>query len=198
MLKMKFSQIEKQHLLKSWIGVSVAFTILNAGLFDPAFIIYFLISLLTVGLGFIFHELAHKYVAQKYGCYAEYRSNDQMLLIGILTAFFGFLFIAPGAVVIQGIVTKKRNGIISLAGPLANVILAAIFSLISFFITSEFVLTALNYGIRINYFLALFNMIPILNFDGRKIWAYNKVIYIITITAALLILPIQQILFQVI
>ena len=109
----RFSQIEKQHLLKSLIAVSVAFTVLNVNLFDSVFIIYFLISLLTVGLGFIFHELAHKFMAQKYGCYAEYRANDQMLIIGIITAlFFGILFIAPGAVVIKGIVTKKRNGII--------------------------------------------------------------------------------------
>lgn len=186
-----FSEIEKQHLLKSWLAVSVAFTILNTRLFDPGFVIYFIISLLTVGLGFILHELAHKFVAQKYGCYAEYRANNQMLIIGILTAFFGFLFIAPGAVIIQGIVTKKRNGIISLAGPVANIILAVIFVIISFFINIPLISLALNYGIRINYFLAIFNMIPILNFDGRKVWVYNKVIYVIILVSALLIIPIQ-------
>lgn len=192
MLKMRFSEIEKQHLLKSWLAVSVAFTILNTNLFNPGFMIYFIISLLTVGLGFIFHELAHKYVAQRFGCFAEYRANDQMLIIGILTAFFGFLFIAPGAVVIQGIITKKRNGIISLAGPVANIILALVFVVISFFVSSEFFLTAIAYGIQINYLLAIFNMIPILNFDGRKIWAYNKIIYVIIIISALLIIPLQS------
>lgn len=192
MLKMQFSEIEKQHLLKSWLAVSVAFTILNTNLFNPSFMIYFIISLLTVGLGFIFHELAHKYVAQRFGCYAEYRANDKMLIIGILTAFVGFLFIAPGAVIIQGIVTKKRNGIISLAGPVANIILAFVFVIISFFISSEFFLTAIAYGIQINYLLAIFNMIPILNFDGKKIWAYNKLIYFVIIISALLIIPLQS------
>jgi Zn-dependent protease len=77
-------------LLKSWIAISIAFTILNTSIFDSGFVIYFVISLLTVGLGFIFHELAHKFVAQRYGCFAEYRANNQMLIIGILTAFLGF------------------------------------------------------------------------------------------------------------
>ena len=193
-----FSEIEKQHLLKSWLAVSLAFTILNTSLFSFDFIIYFVISLFTVGLGFIFHELGHKYIAQKYGCFAEYRANNQMLIIGILTAFFGFLFIAPGAVVIKGIVTKKRNGIISLAGPLANIILAIVFIIISLFINNSFFSMILSYGVRINYFLAVFNMIPILNFDGRKIWAYNKAIYIITIVVGLLILPMHEILLSLV
>ena len=160
---MKFSQIEKQHLLKSWVGVSIAFTILNTNVFNPSLVIFFIISLLTVGLGFLVHELAHKFVAQKYGCNAEYRSDDKMLLFGILTAFFGFLFIAPGAVIINGIITKKRSGIISLAGPVSNIILGAVFLVLTLIVQNNFLFQVMSYGLRINYFLAIFNLIPILN-----------------------------------
>ncbi len=198
MLKMKFSQIEIRHLLKSWLAISLAFTILNTGLSFSGFALYFIISMITVGLGFVFHELAHKLVAQRYGIFAEYRANDQMLLIGILTAVFGFIFIAPGAVILQGIVTKKRNGLISLAGPVSNIILAIMFLAGSLIAASPLLAMVFSYGFRINYFLAIFNMIPIMNFDGRKILHYNKIIYFSTAAAALLLLPIQQVLLQVI
>jgi Zn-dependent protease len=108
------------------------------------------------------------------------------------------LFIAPGAVMINGIVTKKRNGIISLAGPVANIILAVVFIIISLFVNTPLVLMALSYGIRINYFLAIFNMIPILNFDGKKVWAYNKLIYIMVISTAFLLIPIYELLLNLV
>ena len=92
----------------------------------------FLISLFTAGIGFLLHELAHKFVAQYYGCEAEFRSMDQMLYFAVgLSLFVGILFAAPGAVMIAGGVTRKENGIISVAGPLTNYVLAGIFYLIS-------------------------------------------------------------------
>ena len=35
----------------------------------------------TVGSGFLIHELCHKVVAQRYRCWAEFRSDDKMLLM---------------------------------------------------------------------------------------------------------------------
>ena len=191
---MKFSQIEKEHLLKSWVAISFAFAVLNTSIFSQTFIIFFIISLLTVGLGFLLHEIAHKLVAQKYGCWAEFRADDRMLIFAIIGAmFFGFVFAAPGAVWIRGHVTKKKNGIISLAGPLTNIVLALIFlSLIIFLIPTGILLIIASYGFQINAFIALFNLLPFLNFDGAKILRWNKVIYIITagVAGLLVILPI--------
>ena len=67
----KTSDIELQDLFKAWLAISVAFGIVLGGvdnLFSFAFINDFLIAALTVGVGFIFHELGHKVVAQRYGC----------------------------------------------------------------------------------------------------------------------------------
>ena len=191
---MKFSQIEKEHLLKSWVAISFAFAVINTSIFSQTFLIFFVVSLLTVGLGFLLHEIAHKLVAQKYGCWAEFRADDRMLIFAIIGAmFFGFVFAAPGAVWIRGHVTKKKNGIISLAGPLTNIVLALIFlSLIIFLIPTGILLIIASYGFQINAFIALFNLLPFLNFDGAKILRWNKVIYIITagVAGLLVILPI--------
>ena len=81
-----------------------------------------------MGLGFLLHQLAHKFVAQKYGCVAEFRAFDQMLYLAVGLAFFvGFIFAAPGAVMIRGYVDRRKNGIISIAGPAVNIMLAVIF-----------------------------------------------------------------------
>ena len=186
---MKFSYIEKQHLLKAWVAISLAFAVLMGNIISLEFIIYFVISLVTVGLGFLLHELAHKYVAQKYGCWAEFRADDRMLIFAILGAlFFGFVFAAPGAVFIHGNVTKKKNGIISIAGPITNMILAiAFFIPVFFYSVTGIVGITLILGYRINALIGLFNMIPFMNFDGAKIIKWSKPIYIVTVIVSFMI-----------
>jgi len=136
----------------------------------------FIISLFTAGLGFLLHELAHKFVARRYGCLAEFRAFDQMLYLAVgLAAFIGFIFAAPGAVMISGMVTRKENGIISLAGPLMNYVLAGLFFAAGIFIPAFVSVFSLGFGI--NAWLGLFNLLPFGNFDGRKIFDWNKVIW---------------------
>jgi len=176
---MKFSKIEKEHLLKAWFGISLAFALLYSDPLSDGFMIIFTISLLTAGIGFLLHEIAHKFVAQKYRYIAEFRSDEKMLLFAVAAAyFFGFLFAAPGAVLIHGrSITKDKNGKISAAGPATNIILAALFFGLSFFFGNNLIAIAFKYGFRINAFLALFNMLPFMNFDGVKILDWNKTIY---------------------
>ncbi|MAE13758.1 hypothetical protein CMO92_04280 [Candidatus Woesearchaeota archaeon] len=179
---MKFSKTELKELAKAWIAISVAFGILirPGSVSEPSFLISILLAALTVGLGFFLHELAHKYFAQKYKCFAEFRAHDGMLVLAILMSFFGFIFAAPGAVIISGYVDKKRNGIISVAGPITNLVLAIIFALLLPILGS-----IAYYGFLINAWLGLFNMIPLGNFDGTKVLAWNKGVYAITLIIAL-------------
>ncbi len=193
---MKFSEIEKQHLLKAWVAISLAFAILLGNILSLDFIIYFFISLFTVGIGFLLHEISHKLVAQKYGCWAEFRADDKMLIFAILSAFLGFIFAAPGAVFISGHVTKAKNGKISLAGPATNIILAVIFLCLTFLPVEGLIAVTLNYGFQINSFIALFNMIPFLNFDGEKILRWNKIIYFITVIFAASLVFLPRLLYQ--
>ncbi|MCD4760141.1 hypothetical protein K8R33_04610 [archaeon] len=187
---MKFSEVEIEHLLKAWAAITLAFAIYFSGgdVFSSKFTGWLLISALTVGVGFLFHEMGHKYVAQRYHCFAEFRAFNGMLVLAVLMSFLGFIFAAPGAVMIQGYVNKERNGKISLAGPLVNVGLAVIFlGLILLGFSNEFT----SIGLMINGLLAAFNMIPFLNFDGKKILAWNKIAYFLTLGAAIALMVVR-------
>jgi Zn-dependent protease len=174
--KIPTSEKEIQDLIKSWAAISLAFAILFTGglSLDFSFLSAFLLSGLTVGIGFVFHELAHKLVAQHYGCIAEYRADNKMLLLAIILSFVGFIFAAPGAVLISGPVGKRRNGVISAAGPATNFCISLIFLLLLLFMGQN---ALFDYGYRINAFIGLFNMIPAGMFDGRKILAWNNRIF---------------------
>ncbi len=164
-------------LAKSWIVIGIAFAIaLNGASLSPTFFIALFISLITVGTGFLLHELAHKFVAQRYGCFAEFRSFDKMLVFALIISFFGFIFAAPGAVMIRGHITKAQRGLISAAGPLTNIILSLGFLLLAS--SSGGILQAIGaYGFIINAWLALFNMIPFAMFDGKKVMDWSKPVY---------------------
>ena len=159
------SEIEIRDILKAWAAISIAFAIaLSSGLSD--FYAKFIIASLTVGIGFLLHELGHKAVAQRYGCFAEFRSFDSMLLLAIAMSFFGFIFAAPGAVMISGRVSGARNGRISAAGPVVNIALAMLFLALASLQLPNSLKPIAYYGFLINSWLALFNMIPFWLFDG--------------------------------
>ena len=183
---MKFSNLEKKELIKAWLAISIAFGIVLKGT-NLGFIQNFILAALTVGVGFLLHELAHKVVAQRYRCWAEFRAFDQMLILAVLMSFFGFVFAAPGAVFIKGFVTKEKNGKISVAGPITNIILALIFYILMQFSYGYLKIIA-DYGLMINSWLALFNMIPVWNLDGAKVFAWNKIIYFFIVIIALILM----------
>ena len=184
----KFTEKEIFELVKAWLAISLAFTILEGNLFGSNFTKYFIISLIAVGLGFILHELGHKFLAQKYGYQAEFKSFNLMLILGIFMSFLGFIFIAPGAVVIKGLKSIKENGKISLAGPIMNFFLALIF--IALFYSN--ILTELSkYGAFINSWIGLFNLIPFGNIDGSKIIKWNRPVYFSTLILGLILLAVS-------
>jgi Zn-dependent protease len=139
------------------------------------------LSGLTVGIGFLFHEMGHKFVAQRMGFPAEFRAFDTMLVVAILLSFTGFVFAAPGAVFIGGLPTlptKDENGKISTAGPGASLLLATFFLIPSLlFNTNSKAALILEQGFAINAWWAFFNLLPFPNFDGPKIFRWNKVVY---------------------
>ena len=114
--------------------------------------------------------------------------------------FFGFIFAAPGAVVIfSNGMEEKTNGIISIAGPIVNIILGLIFFLILGSLGSfgDFIYTEMGaivylicvLGTRINFFLAAFNLLPIPPLDGSKVMSWSVPIWLVTFAiAALLVL----------
>jgi len=191
-MKLKFSKEEIKDLVKSWIAISIAFSVVLGGrdIFSSGFIFNLLLAALTVGIGFLLHELAHKVLAQKYGAIAEFRAFNPMLLLALFMSYFlGVIFAAPGAVMIHGgNINIKRYGKISAVGPLTNLILALIFLAIKLLDYGGILNTIGSYGFMINSWLALFNMIPFWQFDGRKIFMWNKMIWVgITLISGLFV-----------
>ena len=179
---MKYSRKEIIDITKAWGAISIAFAILLRDV-TGSFFTSLILSAVTVGVGFLLHELGHKYVAQKYGCFAEFRSFDNMLILAIALSFFGFIFAAPGAVFIKGYVNVERNGKISAIGPIINIVLAVLFLGVSASFTGFLGLIG-TFGSSINAWLALFNMIPVWNFDGKKVWKWNRGIWILIVMVA--------------
>ena len=193
----RFTGKEIRDLIISFIVIALGFTILysngdysNIGLVFP-------IVMIGVGAGFIFHELGHKFVAMHYGYYAEYELWPTGLIIALVSSFFGFIFAAPGAVVIYSNGMEERtNGIISIAGPLVNIALGLIFFIIlgslgNFIYTETGAIVALIcvLGTRINFFLAAFNLLPIPPLDGSKVLSWSVPIWVVTFAiAAILVL----------
>lgn len=182
-----FSNTEIQHLLVALGILTVAFTFLfTNGIFiamsyPGLFAFYLPLSFVAVATAFLCHELGHKFLAQKYGYWAEFRYNLQYLLLGLgMAAMFGFLFVGPGAVYIRGNPTRSENGKLSAAGPGINILIAAIFLgiVLLFPFNSYIVFLSLTVGV-VNSFLAGFNMIPGWIFDGAKIWRWNIGIYFV-------------------
>lgn len=173
------SDNELKEISFAWFCLSLAFAILFTGklTLSSDFIASFIFAGISVGLSFIFHELAHKIVAQRYGCIAEFRAFREMLLFTILLSFFGIIFAAPGAVIISGYVNRIANGKIASAGPLTNIFLSGFFMLIYLFYGGGFIAELLKYCIYINALLAVFNLIPLALFDGAKIFYWDKKIW---------------------
>lgn len=187
--KIKTSSIELKDIAKAWLAISFAFAIVFSGfsllngqiyrIFSLDFVVLFAIALLTAGLGFLLHELAHKFAAQRYGCVAEFRAFDQMIYLAVgLALAIGFIFAAPGAVMIHGMITRRENGIISAAGPLTNYILGMTFLGLSHLVPSLFFQKAFLIGFSINMWLGLFNMIPLGNFDGIKVLHWSVPLWV--------------------
>lgn len=187
-----FSGIEIRDIIIAWLALGVAFSFAleggalgffsGGGVNPSAFSLLFGISLVTVGPGFVFHELSHKFVAQRYGYWAEFRMWPAGLFIALATSLIGFIFAAPGATYISGgNISKPENGKISLAGPMTNVLIAGLFApLNSPLLQSPTSLVGLAgyIGVRVNVILALFNMLPIGPLDGAKVFRWKFAIWL--------------------
>ncbi|MBI3190735.1 site-2 protease family protein [archaeon] len=184
-MRIIFTLHEIKSIVIATAVLSVAFAIASSGLEKlSTFPTAFLFSLISVGIGFIAHELlGHKLLAQKFDYYAEFVLWPAGLVIALAFSFLGFVFAAPGAVMIGGRpdlwgevkpITRKKYGLISLGGPVVNIVLALLFITLNFF--SPFVLWST--AAMINVWLALFNMLPFPPLDGSKVFAWDKKIFV--------------------
>jgi Zn-dependent protease len=187
-----FSKEEIKDLLLSLVVITLVFSFKpfpHVGI-DYAKIPYYL---LIATVAFLFHELAHKFVAMKFGCMAVYKIWPVGIFYGLILMLVGIPFVAPGAMMIYPYffgrwgyrvktLTPNENGLIALSGPATNLFFAIIFSLFD-----GYVFQLLTY---VNAWIAFFNLIPVKPLDGSKIlewriWIWGLMIAISGVLVAL-------------
>ncbi len=198
----KFSSIEIKHLLISIIVLTLAFSfaIVKISQTNKFFItnfetlIYVIpLSFLGILTAFFFHELFHKFMAQKHGLWAEYRMYPRGLLLAfILGLFTPFIFAAPGAVTFRGGARSYETGKIAMAGPLTNIIIAGItLPIYLLLLYEETILSSIaGFICFINAFMGTFNLLPFGPLDGVKIIRWNATVWILMLISAISILVI--------
>jgi Zn-dependent protease len=187
----RFSRIEVIHILVAFCVLTLDFWLIATGAnllgtsmfgYNFSFLAAVPVAALVTATGFVSHEMAHKFSAQRMGLWAEFRMALQWLFLSIMFAFVGFLFAAPGATMVGGWGSKKEAGVTSIAGPSINLCWAAVF-LGGAMLTTHFHLHYWLYGYwsvvfttvaLVNLWFAIFNLIPFGPLDGKKVLNWNK------------------------
>ena len=144
---------------------------------------FFLYTLPAIILALSFHELAHGYAAYKLGDITA--KNDGRLSLNplkhldpiglIAIVLVGMGWAKPVMVNPNNLRNPKKDmAIISMAGPLANILLSIIFFIIHLFLiynynAPRFLSSFVVAGRDINLVLAIFNLLPIPPLDGSKV-----------------------------
>ncbi|MBI4010145.1 MAG: hypothetical protein HY361_03060 [Candidatus Aenigmarchaeota archaeon] len=191
---MQFSRDEVRDIALAIVATTFILIVTPIPSFGIKFIPGYIIGIL---FGFLLHELAHKGMANRLGAEAFFKIWPQGIAIGILFALVStWKFLAPGAVVVFGhkfgrwkyrsdrafttphgaALSSGEMGLISVAGPIVNIILAYLFSAIPGQIFQDIA--------YINAVLAVFNLIPIPPLDGSKVMLWNAVIWLFVIIIA--------------
>ena len=210
-----FSDTEKQHLRLAMAAFTLALGFMAArGLSGISYfglstwavklLLAMPVMFIAIGPAFLFHEIGHKLVAKKNGCWAEFRADPKGLQIGVAISFFlGFLFMAPGAVMVAGLVTRRQNGHIAVAGPLTNLglflvgvpiwglilgltgaheylalssreVFERIYLVDGALVWQAMLADAGYFWLSANLLLGLFNMLPFGPLDGLKVKDWNE------------------------
>jgi Zn-dependent protease len=194
----RFSKKEIGHLTIGVLlvmAVGLSFTSLlgfpsESHVLDYAALIVFVVMF---SASFFAHEMAHKFVAQKEGYWAEFR----LTLIGVALTLISiipivFKIISPGAVMVKGAADKQKLGRTSIAGPATNITLSS--ALLVTAILIPYYQLILLAGAAFNAWIALFNLIPYGMFDGLKVFGWDKKIWLAAFAASLALTAVSYVL----
>ncbi|MFW9909570.1 MAG: AN1-type zinc finger domain-containing protein [Candidatus Thorarchaeota archaeon] len=182
-------------LQSNYIGVPGIISAFQALIFLVA-IGYWWVPLATVSsllLAYFVHEMAHKFTAQHYGMWAEFRMTTSGYYLSAIAILFSIPIFGTGVVFTSGADSLEKDGKTNVAGPLSNLIIAVAFALLSILLTisglgiAPPVYFIFQTGIILNAILGAFNMIPFQPFDGGTVVKWSRELWAV-LTAALIIM----------
>ena len=175
-----FSPTEIRHLaISALLVTAVGFSMVDFQSFQTEILIGSALVFVSI---FLMHEIAHKFAAQHYGLWAEFRLTMFGALITLISIFSPFFkIISPGAVMIAGSADKETVGKTAVAGPATNLVLSIVSLAIHIYLPHLFIALI---SAAFNAWIALFNLIPFGILDGWKVFNWNKIIWVTVFTAS--------------
>lgn len=171
---------EVRDLLLAIGAISIVYMTYALSVFSLLATIYALIAVL---IAFFVHEMAHRFTAIGLGYKARFVASMEGLILTLVSALLPFKILAPGYVAISGRYGGKLKdlGLIALAGPLSNVLVAILAMVIPFSpILKHFI-------ILVNIDIAMFNLLPFAILDGNKIFRWSKTVWLVVFLSAALL-----------
>ncbi|MEZ0248675.1 MAG: peptidase M50 [Thermoproteus sp.] len=153
-----------------------------------------LLPTLAIAIAIVPHELAHRQTARSRGCWSRFVLYPPGFLVTLfVNAVVGALARSP-VLFISGYTLIScyghdvgDDGIISLAGPLTNIAiaLASYAVLLSPIYIGPVAAGFLEYLMRLNAFVAFFNLLPLGPLDGAKIFRWNIAVWAVALVASI-------------
>lgn len=187
--RFRFSTTEIRDLTLSALLVSgVGLSFLGSGLATSRLDIVAVLVVVFTG-SFLIHEMAHKFIAQRYGLWAEFRLTLIGALLTLISVISPFKIISPGAVMIAGAAGKDTVGKTAVSGPFTNLTICAVSFAFTFLapLGSPFFEVAL-FSAAFNAFIAVLNLVPFGILDGWKVFQWSRLIWVIAFLSSVALL----------
>ncbi|MEM3326692.1 MAG: peptidase M50 [Thermoproteus sp.] len=153
-----------------------------------------LLPTLAIAIAIVPHELAHRQTARSRGCWSRFVLYPPGFFVTLfVNAIVGALARSP-VLFISGYTLiscyshdRDDDGIISLAGPLTNIAIALMSYavLLSPIYIGPVAAEFLEYLMRLNAFVAFFNLLPLGPLDGAKVFRWNIAAWAVVLAASI-------------